>query len=71
MTPVLAGAIPSFELFMSAWQAMLGDIDLQEENVGKFIEPGLAIATKYYNKMGDTDTYIIAKYSALTTSQTT
>jgi hypothetical protein len=49
---------------------MLGDIDLQQENVGKFI---LAIATKYYHKMGDTGTYIIAmcKCSALTTFQTT
>jgi hypothetical protein len=71
-TPVLAGAIPSFELFMSAWQAVLADIDLQQENVGKFIWPGLAIATKY-NKMGDTDMYIITmcKCSASATSQTT
>jgi hypothetical protein len=52
---------------------MLADIDLQQENVGKFIWPGLAIATKYYNKMGDTDTYIIAmcKCSASATSQMT
>jgi hypothetical protein len=72
-TPVLAGAIPSSELFMSAWQAMLADIDLQQENVGKFMWPGLVIATKYYNKMGDTDAYIIAmcKCSASAISQTT
>jgi hypothetical protein len=72
-TPVLASAIPSFELFMSAWGAMLADIYLQHENVGKFIHPGLAIATKYYNKMGDTDAYIIAmcKCSASATSQIT
>jgi hypothetical protein len=52
---------------------MLGDIDLQQENVAKFIRPGLAIATKYYKKMGDTGAYIIAmcKCSASTTSQTT
>jgi hypothetical protein len=72
-TPVLAGAIPSFELFMSALQAMLADIELQQENVGKFIQPGRVITTKYYNKMGDTDAYIIAMCmcSASATSQTT
>jgi hypothetical protein len=58
---------------MSAWQAMLADIDLQQENVWKFISPGLVIATKYDNKMGDTDTYMNAmcKCSASATSQTT
>jgi hypothetical protein len=39
---------------MSAWWVMLADIYLQHENVGKFICPGLAIATKDYNKMGET-----------------
>jgi hypothetical protein len=59
-TPILAGSIPAFELFMAAWNAMLTDADLQAENLSKFIDPGLAVANTYYNKMGDTDAYIIA-----------
>ncbi|KAJ6564391.1 hypothetical protein B0H19DRAFT_1258844 [Mycena capillaripes] len=61
-TPLLAAAIPSFELFMASWNAMLAAEDLKAENIEKFIQPGLAIATKYYNKMGDTDAYIIAMF---------
>jgi hypothetical protein len=59
-TPILAGSIPAFELFISSWKSMLADTDLQNENIAKFIQPGLDITTNYYNKMGDTDTYIIA-----------
>jgi hypothetical protein len=61
-TPILAGSIPAFELFMAAWNAMLADADLKEENISKFIDPGpgLAVANMYYNKMEDTDAYIIA-----------
>jgi hypothetical protein len=31
---------------------MLADRDLQAENINKFIQPGLAIADKYYDKWG-------------------
>jgi hypothetical protein len=41
-------------------KSMLADHDLQAENINKFIQPGLAIADKYHDKMGDTDVYIIA-----------
>jgi hypothetical protein len=59
-TPILAGSIPAFELFISSWKSMLADTDLQNENISKFIQPGLDIATNYYNKMGDMDAYIIS-----------
>ncbi|KAJ7615174.1 hypothetical protein B0H17DRAFT_911676, partial [Mycena rosella] len=36
-----------------------------QANIGKFLWPGLAIAEKYYNKMVDTDAYIIAMYEPL------
>jgi hypothetical protein len=39
---------------------MLADRDLQAKNIDKFIQPGLKIADKYCDKMGDTDVYIIA-----------
>jgi hypothetical protein len=59
-TPILAGSIPAFELFIASWKSMLADRNLQAENIDKFIQPGLTIADKYYDKMGDTDAYIIA-----------
>jgi hypothetical protein len=61
-TPMLASAIPAFELFMASWKSMLDDPDLQTENIGKFIRPGLAMATKYYDKMGGTNAFTIAMY---------
>ncbi|KAJ6528117.1 hypothetical protein B0H19DRAFT_1274919 [Mycena capillaripes] len=61
-TPILAGSIPAFKLFMAAWNAMLADADLQEENISTFIDLGLAVTNTYYNKMGDTDAYIIAMF---------
>ena len=45
---------------MAVWNTMLADADLKEENISKFIDPGLVVANMYYNKMGDTDAYIIA-----------
>ena len=59
-TPILAGTIPVFELFMSSWEVMLDDPVLEDENVARIIQPGLDIAKKYYNKFGDTDAYIIS-----------
>jgi hypothetical protein len=59
-TPILSGAIPAFELFMSSWKSMVADSDLVAENAAQFIQPGLAIANKYYTKFDDTDAYIIA-----------
>jgi hypothetical protein len=59
-TPILAATIPAFELFVASWTSMITDQDLQKENIAKFIWPGLAIANKYYNKLGETDAYIIS-----------
>ena len=56
MTPVLSGAIPSFELFMTQWEK-LGDEHL---NLKAWTDIGLKWATKYYKRMDDTDTYVIS-----------
>ncbi|KAJ7114473.1 hypothetical protein C8R44DRAFT_740612 [Mycena epipterygia] len=61
-TPVLAGALPAFELFVDSWKTMVKDVDLIKENVVQFIKPGLTIAKKYHNRFSDTDAYIIAMY---------
>ncbi|KAJ7483095.1 hypothetical protein B0H11DRAFT_1723367, partial [Mycena galericulata] len=59
-TPILAATIPAFELFLSAWEAMKDDEDLEEENVASIIRPGLNLAKSYYKKLGDSNAYIIA-----------
>ena len=53
-TPILCGAIPSFESFMSKWEEM------QENSCLKpLVEPGLEWAYKYYRRMDRTRAYII------------
>jgi hypothetical protein len=59
-TPILAATIPAFELFVASWTSLIVDQDLQKENILKFIRPGLAVATKYYDKLEETDAYIIS-----------
>jgi hypothetical protein len=54
--PVLSGAIPSFELFMTKWE-QLGE---HFENLRPWTDVGLKWARKYYNRMDDTRAYIIA-----------
>jgi hypothetical protein len=56
MTPVLSGAIPSFELFMARWEK-LGE---EHHNLRAWTEIGLKWATKYYKRMDDTDAYVIS-----------
>jgi len=54
--PLLSGAIPAFEMFMTRWEK------LKEEkpHLAQFIDKGLDSAYKYYNRMDRTDAYIIA-----------
>ncbi|KIK19162.1 hypothetical protein PISMIDRAFT_43286, partial [Pisolithus microcarpus 441] len=54
--PTLSRAVPSFELFMTAWEKM------QQENrrLAPFIEVGLIKARRYYNRMDNTKAYIIS-----------
>jgi hypothetical protein len=55
-TPVLSGAIPSLELFMSKWEALTET----HPNLQPFIEAGLVKAREYYSKMDLTRAYVIA-----------
>jgi len=54
-TPVLYGAIPTFEEFMMAWEGLKKG----NAHLVKYIEPGLDLACKYYTRMDDTRAYII------------
>jgi len=55
-TPVLSGAIPSFELFMTRWEK-LGD---QYATLKPWTDIGLKWANKYYRRMDNTRAYVIA-----------
>ncbi|CAK5276396.1 unnamed protein product [Mycena citricolor] len=59
-TPMMAEAIPAYELFISAWEAMCKDNLLAAEGLDEIIEPGLVIAEKYHGLMKDTAAYAIA-----------
>ena len=55
-TPILAGAIPAFELFMMQWK----DLGKKHSTLAPWINIGLKYATKYYGRMDRTRSYIIA-----------
>jgi hypothetical protein len=55
-TPILSGAIPAFETFMTKWEQLAK----QHAKLEPIIEPGLNWAYKYYNRMDDTKAYVIA-----------
>lgn len=54
--PVLAGVIPTFERFMSAWEVL----SVKNPHLKDAIKVGLSFANKYYKKMDDTIAYILA-----------
>jgi hypothetical protein len=53
--PILCGAIPSFELFMSRWEKIKGD----HPRLEPLVQPGLDWTYKYYERMDRTRAYII------------
>ena len=55
-TPVLAGTLPAFEMFMSTWE-LLGE---KHPRLEPFINIGLSWARKYYCRMDQTRAYIVA-----------
>jgi hypothetical protein len=55
-TPVLSGAIPCFELFMTAWE----QLGAKNPDMEPFIAVGLARAVKYYEKMDKTRAYVVS-----------
>jgi hypothetical protein len=55
-TPVLAGAIPSFERMMTRLEKLAG----VQPKLAPAIKAGLEFAYLYYKKMDYTDAYIVA-----------
>ena len=54
--PILSGAIPSFEMFMTSWEALKDS----HSNLRPVIEAGLEVAYKYYDRMDLTKAYVVA-----------
>ena len=69
-TPMLAATIPAFELFVNSWEAMRADDELAQQGVTHHIDRGLEIAEKYYNKLNDTDAYLISMCTLLSSCLT-
>jgi hypothetical protein len=55
-TPVLSGAIPSFEMFMTAWE-QLGE---KHPCLAPWTDIGIKWATVYYKRMDESPAYVIA-----------
>jgi len=54
-TPVLSGAIVSFEIFMTKWE----ELHDQYPRLRHWLYNSLKWAQKYYQRMDDTDAYIV------------
>lgn len=55
-TPILSGAIPAFESFMTKWENLSRDHPRLQDH----IDPGLQWARRYYNRMDRTRAYVIS-----------
>lgn len=60
-TPVVCGAIPVFEEFMTEWEDFMKAAPCLE----KYIQPGLNCTYDYYVCMDDTQAYIITMHTCL------
>ena len=59
--PVLAYAIPAFEMFMTKWEKLAD----QNPQLEQFIKEGLRFAYIHYKKMDQTQAYIICMCKSL------
>jgi hypothetical protein len=55
VTPVLAGVVPAFEIFLGKWET-LAEV---KPWLKPWIDVGLSWATKYYKRLDHSDAYVI------------
>ena len=55
-TPVFAGVVPVFEIFMTKWETLAK----KKPWLKPFIDEGLKWAKIYYNRMDRTNAYVIS-----------
>lgn len=62
--PVLSGAVPSFEIFMTRWEKLR----IKYPVLKPWVDIGLKWAKKYYIRMDATDAYVVAMCKLLPSS---
>src|SRR5258708_7192603 len=62
--PVLSGAVPSFEIFMSQWEKL----HTKYPELKPWVDIGLKWAERYYTHMDDTNAYVVAMCELLLSS---
>ena len=62
--PVLSGAAPSFEIFMTQWEKLCTKFP----QLKPWVDISLQWAEKYYTRMDDTDVYMVAMCESLPSS---
>jgi len=62
--PVLLGAVPSFQIFMTQWEKLHGTFPLLKP----WVNVSLQWAKKYYTRMDDTNVYAVAMCELLPSS---
>ena len=55
-TLVLAGAVPTFECFMTSWERLAE----KNQHLAPAIKVGLKFTYKYYKRMDSTDAYMVS-----------
>ena len=65
-TPVLAGVIPVFEIFMTKWETLAA----KRVWLKPFIDEGLRWAKKYYVRLDNTTAYIVAMCKCISIMRT-
>jgi hypothetical protein len=55
-TPLLAGVIPVFEVFLTGWEKLAR----KRKNLAPFIQCGLDRANEYYNRLDKSNAYVVA-----------
>jgi hypothetical protein len=70
-TPILCGAIPAFEVFMSAWEKLVQGVRVAEQSqesadrLKEYAQPGLDCAYDYYERMDLTRAYVVTMRKCL------
>jgi hypothetical protein len=60
-TPLLAGVIPIFEIFITGWEKL----KMKRPLLAPFIQPGLDSAGKYYSRIDLSKAYIVAMCTSI------
>lgn len=60
-TPLLAGVIPVFEMFITGWETL----KKKRPHLAPFIQPGLESAGKYYSRTDRSKAYIIGMCTSI------